>query len=54
MVRPTNSPKGVTVKWSITVSPESAAKMETYCDKKDRQRSWVIDQLIARYLEKLP
>ena len=54
MVRPTKSKQGAAVKLSVTVSPESAAKLEAYCRKKERPRSWVIDKLIARYLEKLP
>jgi hypothetical protein len=54
VVRPTKSAKGAAVKLSVTVSPESAAKLEAYCTKKDRGPSWVVDKLIARYLEKLP
>jgi hypothetical protein len=53
MVRPTKSPKGAAVKFAVSVSPESSAKLEAYCRKNDRPRSWVIDKLIARYLEKL-
>lgn len=54
MVRPRNSELGAAVKISVSISPESAAKLERYCEKKDRQRSWVIDKLIARYVDKLP
>ena len=54
MVRPTKSPKGVAVKLSVTVSPESAAKLAAYCKKNDRPVSWVVDKLITRYVEKLP
>lgn len=54
MVRPTKSAKGAAVKFAVSVSPESWAKLEAYCRKNDRPRSWVIDKLIARYLEKLP
>ena len=54
MVRPTKSPKGAAVKISVSISPESAAKLEAYCKKNDRGASWVVDKLIARYVEKLP
>jgi hypothetical protein len=54
MVRPTKSPEGAVVKFAVSVSPESWVKLEAYCRKNDRPRSWVIDKLIARYLEKLP
>jgi hypothetical protein len=54
VARPTKSKRGAAVKLSVTVSPESAAKLEAYCRKNDRGRSWVIEKLIARYLEKLP
>lgn len=42
------------MKLSVTVSPESAAKLQRYCKKNDRGASWVVDKLIARYVEKLP
>ena len=54
MVRPLKSPKGAAVKLSVSVSPESAAKLETYSNKNDRGPSWVVDKLIARYLGKMP
>jgi predicted transcriptional regulator len=54
MVRPTKSPKGVAVKISVSISPDSAAKLDAYCTKRDRGPSWVVDKLIARYLGKLP
>ena len=54
MTRTTKSPKGAVVKLSISVSPESAAKLEAYCKKHDRGASWVVDKLIARYVDKLP
>jgi hypothetical protein len=53
MVRPTRSPKGKAMKFAVSVSPESWVKLESYCHKNDRQRSWVIDKLIARYLGRL-
>ena len=54
MVRPTQSAKGAAVKFAVSVSPESWAKLEAYCKKNDRGASWVVDKLIARYVEKLP
>ena len=54
MVRPTKSKQGPAVKLSVTVSPESAAKLDAYCKKNDRAASWVVDKLIARYVGKLP
>ena len=54
MVRPTKSLKGVAVKFTVSVSPESWEKLEAYCRKNDRPRSWVIDKLIARFLARLP
>jgi len=54
MVRPTKSKQGTATKISVSISPESAAKLEAYCKKNDRGPSWVVDKLIARYMEKLP
>jgi hypothetical protein len=54
VVRPTKSKQGAAVKISVSISPESAAKLEAYCKKNDRGASWVVDKLIARYLGKLP
>jgi predicted transcriptional regulator len=41
-------------RFTISISPEAAAKLEAYCKKKDRQRSWVIDKLVSLYVDKLP
>ncbi len=54
MVRPTKSKLGAAVKISVSISPESATKLDAYCKKNDRGASWVVDKLIARYVEKLP
>ena len=54
MVRPTKSKTGPVVKLSVTVSPESGAKLAAYCKKNDRAASWVVDKLIALYVGKLP
>ena len=54
MARPMKSKAGPAVKLSITVSPECAAKLDSYCKKNDRAVSWVIDKLLALYIGKLP
>ena len=54
MTRPMKSKNGPAVKLSITISPESAAKLTAYCKKNDRAVSWVIDKLLALYIDKLP
>ena len=54
VVRPTKSKTGPVVKLSVTVSPESGAKLAAYCKKNDRAASWVVDKLIALYVGKLP
>ena len=54
MTRSTKNPEGPVTRLSVSVSPEIAAKLDAYCEKKERPRSWVIEKLIARYLEKMP
>ena len=54
MTRPTNSPKGLVQRFTVSISPEAAAKLERYCEKKDRPRSWVIDKLVDLYVDRLP
>jgi predicted transcriptional regulator len=54
MVRLTKSPKGPVQRFTVSISPETAAKLERYCEKKDRQRSWVIDKLVSLHVDKLP
>lgn len=54
MVRPTRSPKGAVKKYSISLSPEAAAKLEAFCQKRERPYSWVFNKLVTLYnLEKL-
>ena len=53
MVRPIRSPKGVAVKFTVSVSPESWAKLEAYCQKNERPRSWVVEKALQAYLTKL-
>ena len=53
MVRPTRSPRGAAVKFTVSVSPESWAKLEAYCRKNERPRSWVIEKALQAHLTKL-
>jgi len=53
MTRTTKSPKGPVEKFSVSISPEAAKKLETFCEKNDRGKSWAVDKLIMLYLEKL-
>jgi hypothetical protein len=54
MTRPTKSTKGPVVKLSVSISPEATAKLEKYCQRKERGKSWVFEKLISLYLDKLP
>jgi hypothetical protein len=54
MTRPTKSTKGPVVKLSVSVSPEAAAKLEKYCQRNERGKSWVFEKLITLFLDKLP
>jgi hypothetical protein len=54
MTRPTKSLKGKVKIVSVSLMPETAAKLEKYCRTHERGRSWVVEKLINLYLEKLP
>lgn len=54
MVRTTKSPKGPVQRFTVSISPETAAKLERYCEENDRPRSWVLDKLVGLYVDKLP
>jgi len=41
-------------RFTVSISPEAAAKLEAYCKKKERPRSWAIDKLVSLYVDKLP
>ena len=45
--------KGPVVRLSISISPEAAAKLEKFCQRNERGRSWVFEKLIELYLDKL-
>jgi predicted DNA-binding protein len=53
MTRTPRSPKGTVNKLCVSLSPEAAAKLDAYCRKHERPRSWVLTKLVDLYLEKL-
>lgn len=53
MTRTPRSEKGTVSKLSVSLSPETAARLEAYCQKNERPRSWVIEKAVAAYLTKL-
>jgi hypothetical protein len=54
MTKPTKSKAGPVVRFSVSLVPEVATKLETYCRKRGCPKSWAIEKLITRYLVKLP
>jgi len=53
MTRTARSPKGTVNKVCISLSPEATEKLERFCRKHDRPRSWVLTKLVDLYLDKL-
>jgi predicted transcriptional regulator len=53
MTRTPRSKLGVVDKISVSLSPETAARLETYCQKNERPRSWVVEKALRAYLTKL-
>jgi len=53
MTRPTKSTKGPVEKFSVSISPEAAAKLDKFCKRNERGKSWVVEKLIISYLDKL-
>jgi predicted DNA-binding protein len=53
MTRKPNSPLGTVTKLNISLSHETFAKLEAYCRKNERPRSWVIEKALQAYLTKL-
>ena len=41
-------------KYSISISGDSAEKLDLYCESEDRTPSWTISKLIELHLRKLP
>ena len=54
MTKPTKSKAGPVVRFSVSLVPEVAAKLAAYCRKRGCAKSWAVEKLITRYLEKLP
>jgi metal-responsive CopG/Arc/MetJ family transcriptional regulator len=54
MTKPTKSKAGPVVRFSVSLVPEVAAKLDAYCQKRGCPKSWAIEKLITRYLEKMP
>ncbi len=54
MTRKSRSPKGTVSKFTVSLSPEATERLEDYCRRNERPRSWVVEKLITLYLEKLP
>lgn len=56
MTRTPKSPLGKVSKFNVSLSPETAARLQAYCQKNERPRSWVVEKAVAAYLkkEKLP
>jgi hypothetical protein len=54
MARPRKSSKGLAQKFTVSLSPEATEMLEKYRAKRERDRSWVVEKLILRYLPKLP
>ena len=42
------------MRFSISLAPEVAAKLAAYCEKRGCTKTWAVEKLITRYLEKLP
>ncbi len=53
MTRETKSPKGKVKVVSVSLTPEVAAKLERYCERNERGKSWVVEKLVTLYLDKL-
>jgi len=53
MTRPTKSKLGTVSKVTVSISPETAARLEAYCQKNERPRSWVVEKALQAYLTKL-
>jgi len=52
MTQKPRSPKGTVTKFCISLSPETTARLATYCQKNERPRSWVVEKALQAYLTK--
>ena len=53
MTRAPRSKLGVVDKVTVSLSPETSARLETYCQKNERPRSWVVEKALQTYFAKL-
>ena len=53
MTRSPRSELGKVSKFNVSLSPETAARLEAYCQKNERPRSWVVEKALQAYLTKL-
>ena len=53
MTRTPKSELGKVSKFCVSLSPEAMAKLESFCRKHERARSWTLDKLVNLYLDKL-
>jgi predicted transcriptional regulator len=53
MTRTPKSKLGKVNKFAISLSPEATAKLEAFCRKHERARSWALEKLVNLYLDKL-
>ena len=52
MTRKPRSPLGTVNKFNISLSPETFAKLEAYCARNERPRSWVIEKALNAFFRK--
>ena len=52
MTRTPRSKLGTVSKFCVSLSPETTARLEAYCRKEDRSRSWAIEKALQAYLTK--
>ena len=52
MTRTPKSKLGTVSKFCVSLSPETTARLEAYCRKEDRSRSWAIEKALQAYLTK--
>jgi len=53
MTRKPKSELGKVSKFCVSLSPEAMARLEAFCRKHERARSWTLDKLVKLYLDKL-
>lgn len=52
MTRTPKSKLGTVNKFCVSLSPETTTRLEAYCHKDERSRSWVIEKALQAYLTK--